>query len=71
MVDAETSDSRESQQVLATDAEPTAEAGEDLEAGEASGPAHKRRFSPEEARRRKPREVRPRSLVLAPPPPGI
>jgi hypothetical protein len=71
VVDAEKSENRESQQVLATEDETTAEAGEDLETGEASGPDRKRRFSPEEARRRKPREVRPRSLVLAPPPPGI
>jgi hypothetical protein len=68
--DPEKSENDEGRQVLAPDEEPAAEA-DDLETGDASGSARKRRFGPDEASRRKPREVRSRSLALAPPPPGI
>jgi hypothetical protein len=71
LFDAEKSESHEGRQAVAAEDEPAIEAGEELEAGEGVGPARTGRFSPEEARRREPREVRPRSFVLAPPPPGI
>ena len=68
--DAERSESHEGPQVLATEDEPATEAGEGLETGDASPPPRTGRFSPEEARRRTPREVGSWSLALAPPPPG-